>query len=792
MPVDIPDKKRTKRVKPCQRCKTLRRKCDRPSATEPCLRCRKHKQDCLNDGGPKETEDDSIDGNFDLQQLSLEVASLKNSLQHMERTLQQGRPAMTTTTTPVTATTDTKPDLSSWNPWEQHDSTTEQDQHTYSFYINSDPLSSSLQLSPLTAYSSAPSSSLSTCSNNSSQNSTTNEDEDYQWDLTLVNGKLQLETPILTLNELLAYGNALQRYLSPFAGVFDNTSFLFEMTQPQSLVPMVIQVVSWAPASSLGYVRNNTSMMDKYRFVLKRHDPAVLLAANNKEPPISCIDDLVHHFLICLNILMPMVHGSSFRAEYETLVRLNPTQHVLTMAICAAMCTSTCTHIPYDVYERRILADYFYQRAIDLLGNSFDDPDKRLETVIAINILSHYQQMTLRMAEGRKWCAIGFMIMKDLQREYKSHPDWPSSTTSTETVTKDNDIGSPDSTTTYHSSSPPPPSSHGMPSTSGSESLILADLAPITTDKNLALFSRHYIMSIFNQKFCDLILDHNPLLRETLDSQPIFYIEDEDELTRSFIGVYNKGLQLIIHPVVVGLKEQMQRMHLGEKAKVTLELILRFDQVYRDWCQSLPPHFRLWDQDPLDISCRSLAAKCRDPVKLFVYIVALTQKVEANLTVAKPSNQSAISQGGTYELVRAIQERALNEAFECTESLMVAIRNLEANKLHCVFSSDMLITLSDLLCRLAASSSPSVKKGAKQNLMETLRELRQSKFMKGNLVPPGLSPLQLLDTHNTASLSSASNELSQDIMEMYSDYTIPCFAFGYDILRKASLDSDVQ
>ncbi|CAO3587429.1 unnamed protein product [Absidia cylindrospora] len=776
MPVDIPDKKRTKRVKPCQRCKTLRRKCDWPSATEPCLQCRQHKQECLNDEGPKEIEDDSIDGNFDLQQLSLEVSSLKESLRYMERTLQQGRTTMMTTTSPVTATTDSELYNSSWIPLVQYDSTTEQDdQHSYSLDINSDSMSSSLQLSPLTPYSSAPSSSLSTCSNNSSKNWTTNEDEDYQWDLTLVNGKLQLETPILTLNELLAYGNALQRYLSPFAGVFDNTSFLFETTQPQSLVPMVIQVVSWAPASSRGYVRNNTSMMDKYRFVLKRHDPAVLLAADNKEPPISCIDELVHHFLTCFNIALPMIHGPSFRAEYETLVRLNPTQHMLTMAICASVCTSTCIHVSYDIYERRILADYFYERAIDLLHDSFDDPEKRLETVIVINILSHYQQMTLRMAEGRKWCTIGFMIIKDLQREYRFHPDWPPS--STETV----NIGSPGSATTHNSFS-----------TSGPESLVLADLAPTTTDKNLALFSRHYFMSIFNQKFCDLIMDHNPLLREAVDSQPILYMEDEDELTRSFIGIFNKGLQLIIHPVLVELKEQTQRMHLGEKAEVTLELILRFDQVYRDWWQSLPPHFRLCDQDPQDISCRSLVTKCRDPVKLFVYIVAVSQKAEANLTLAKPSNQSIISDGGTYELVRAIQERALKEAFDCTECMMVAIRNLEANKLYCIFASDLLIALSDLLCTLAASSSLSVKKGAKQNLMESLRELRQAKFMEGNLVPPGLSPLQLLDTPKPTSISSAPNELSQGIMEMYSDYTIPCFAFGYDILRKASMNSHVE
>lgn len=128
----------------------------------------------------------------------------------------------------------------------------------------------------------------------------------------------------------------------------------------------------------------------------------------------------------------------------------------------------------------------------------------------------------------------------------------------------------------------------------------------------------------------------------------------------------------------------MHRMHLGEKAKVTLELILRYDQVYQDWWQSLPPHLRLCDQDPGNISCRPLVENCRDPVKLLVYIIAVSQKAEGNLTLAKPSNQAAISQGGTYELVRAIQERALKEALDCTECMAAAIRSLEANKLYCI------------------------------------------------------------------------------------------------------------
>jgi hypothetical protein len=57
--------------------------------------------------------------------------------------------------------------------------------------------------------------------------------------------------------------------------------------------------------------------------------------------------------------------------------------------------------------------------------------------------------------------------------------------------------------------------------------------------------------------------------------------------------------------------------------------------------------------------------------------------------------------------------------------------------------------------------------------------------MEGNLVPPSLSPLDFMDSTSSSPTANA-NDLSPDILEMYSEYTFPCLAFGYDVIRKAS------
>ncbi|KAI8340155.1 hypothetical protein BC941DRAFT_241450 [Chlamydoabsidia padenii] len=112
--------------------------------------------------------------------------------------------------------------------------------------------------------------------------------------------------------------------------------------------------------------------------------------------------------------------------------------------------------------------------------------------------------------------------------------------------------------------------------------VLVCKLAKTTNDIDVALFSRHYTVILCFHKFMDLIIERNPDTSEYMRSWPILIVEDECETSCIFICVYNCALDFITHPVVLEMKEQVHRLHLGETAKVSLELILRFNQVYQD------------------------------------------------------------------------------------------------------------------------------------------------------------------------------------------------------------------
>jgi hypothetical protein len=66
------------------------------------------------------------------------------------------------------------------------------------------------------------------------------------------------------------------------------------------------------------------------------------------------------------------------------------------------------------------MCDYFYLKAKEKLLDQFDEPDKRLENVIAINMLFSYMHMTLKLIEYDAYMTIGTQICYDLQSEYEA------------------------------------------------------------------------------------------------------------------------------------------------------------------------------------------------------------------------------------------------------------------------------------------------------------------------------------------------------------------------------------
>lgn len=125
-------------------------------------------------------------------------------------------------------------------------------------------------------------------------------------------------------------------------------------------------------------------------------------------------------------------------------------------------------------------------------------------------------------------------------------------------------------------------------------------------------------------------------------------------------------------------------MLIGRSAKISLELILKFDQAYKQWWYSVPDHLRLCDKDPDDIKCRDYISECENEYKLLLFAIMIGHRAEAFIALVRPSNQSSVMNDGSYALLCAIQDKALTNAFECCETMVLAVKKLELLKEYCL------------------------------------------------------------------------------------------------------------
>lgn len=228
---------------------------------------------------------------------------------------------------------------------------------------------------------------------------TTTEQDGPQWKLCFVDGKLRLETDIKSISELLSYGWASMRYLSPFSGLFDQESLYFEGIE-RSIVPRTFQAIS----NVFLELHAKKTEMTLSMYPLKI-DPRIL------------VDYLINEYLTSANERRPLIHVPSYLKYYRGLKDVM--QDAMTMAICSTMAI-TMRPRTVNTIERRRHAEYFYMKAKDLLADMFDDPSRRLETVITISFMLHFIMFVmLKFHEARRLGSISYMICKDMEIEAK-------------------------------------------------------------------------------------------------------------------------------------------------------------------------------------------------------------------------------------------------------------------------------------------------------------------------------------------------------------------------------------
>ncbi|RCI05177.1 hypothetical protein CU098_007613 [Rhizopus stolonifer] len=336
------------------------------------------------------------------------------------------------------------------------------------------------------------------------------------WQIELKDGQLRLQSEIKTLEELFLFGKAAIRYLSPFGHAFQ-TCFISKDSIP-SYTRKAIETIARA-------------QLDRHLIAASPQHDQCWNPSKSLIQPIqtrTMVAQLVDKYFACLNVMIPILHEPSFREHYNSLQ--DPLEDIITLAICTASSISTCRHSFLNTHERRYMGEYFYHLSIEKLVEIFDEPDRRLETLITINLLQEFMIITLRVKELQKWNAIGLLITAihlDRAKRIKS----------------------------------------------------------ATMDRNIFVINA----ANFNLKF---FLGFEQIAIPPFDIS-FDVLPDEPKKTQMLFDIANRIMKLVSYKPVVHVITQTQWMAAGHKGELNFEDILQYEQIFKTWWCDLPDHLKL-------------------------------------------------------------------------------------------------------------------------------------------------------------------------------------------------------
>ncbi|KAI8875109.1 hypothetical protein K501DRAFT_280686, partial [Backusella circina FSU 941] len=301
-----------------------------------------------------------------------------------------------------------------------------------------------------------------------------------QWRLTIHNGRLRIETGIRNISDLLRSDPI--RYLSP------------RLSRDQSNQDLVVHF-------STGKTMRLRLLAVKLlvKCLNPKPDPtALLLPTFFLFNATSIIDTLVNIYFECHNIFRPMIHKPSFMSHYRQVS--SPLESLLCLCICCVVCVCPCNHLTHSYQELRHLGDYFAGLAKSRILDQFDLPEKRLETLMASNILGEYLYTVLKVSEGLKLVTMGYQICLDLKPWFNEECKKPGK-----------------------------------------------------TSVDCMLFSRHYSTTIYYNRLSDLIVHNTEELRNV--HYPEWkYVLDEPKQTIEFVKAQNWYYRLCNHPIMAKIR----------------------------------------------------------------------------------------------------------------------------------------------------------------------------------------------------------------------------------------------
>ncbi|KAL7312429.1 hypothetical protein PS15m_008189 [Mucor circinelloides] len=578
----------------------------------------------------------------------------------------------------------------------------------------------------------------------------------HNWKVRIENGSFQIETGIRNISELLQFDPTVS-YLSPLGGFrYKSTS----SSSSSSSSSMSCSSFSDCDDMSGSYYRGcsaefvmsfgkeGTGSLIPFTIkVLTRciktkpaNPPSTLLLPNKLLlDPNGLVDQLLTNYFTCHNVYNPLVHEPTYRAKLANVE--DPLTDLITLGICAYVCSTPCRHLQFSPRERRSMGDFFHAKARNIILDQFDQPEKRLENVIGINLLIQYMHITLKFAECRQLVSMAYQILLDLRNEY---PEFRAT--------------GPNAC--FESS---PHSGHYT---------YTNDQEPIT-DVEKMLFTRHVTISTSISRLMDYIAD------DIQDSEcfhfPVWkYVDDECEETKRFVRSQNWIINLYNHEFVMHFVKQIHRVHVGRTCTLSFESIVRMEDVMKEWARSIPDEFRLCDDLYDEELCFKAIDQATDSILLTNFIQFHIFHVSTYSCLLQPKSMADYAQ----QILSWVQEHSLAMALKSCRLLLYAIHRLAvADTSSCNYilsASEFLFHALDVLVLLALSPNKQIAKEARSMMKSCLNELDSIKFMQGHQVPPEdlASPL-------TKNMFNIMNGCKFDV-DYYDQFPHPWFAMMYD------------
>ncbi|KAG2234987.1 hypothetical protein INT48_000229 [Thamnidium elegans] len=367
---------------------------------------------------------------------------------------------------------------------------------------------------------------------------------EHNWKLQINNGTFQVETGIKNISDLLFMQSNEIPYLSPMScynSSFDDeeeTKLLMHFSSKSfdGLTPFLTKMLA-------KYVNQKIKLQDS------NYVPDYLLSQ-----PTMIVDHLVSTYFTCYNLLSPLVHENSFMKKY--LLLETPLDDLITLCICNRVCGSPCNHIHFTSHDRRAMADYFFEKAYSMILDQFDVPEKRLENVISINMLSRYMNEIFKYKEGDELISIAYQICLDLINEFKYPPQTPS----------------------------------------------------YKYQVDYALFTRHISITMSLRGIMNSLFDR-PIDETSNFESKWAIVDDEPEETKRVIKSQNWFWNLFSHSA--------QR---GKEYALSFECIVQFEDVITSAVSTIPNEFRLCNNFKDIQKCVEAIDKTTDQIQLLVFI----------------------------------------------------------------------------------------------------------------------------------------------------------------------------